>query len=108
MKKTKFNSGWKAATIAWIISSIIFPFLPELMKSIFNGYPLSLNYPFSEYMATIGFWGAIFLLFWIPAGFKASRIYKEVGFITSRNYVIKVFIIMLIILSFIFRFLWNS
>ena len=55
MKKTKFNSGWKAATLAWIISSIIFPFLPELMKSIFGGYPLSLNYPPSEYIATMGF-----------------------------------------------------
>ena len=108
MKQSKFNAGWKASLIAWIVSSIIFPFIPEVMRSIFDGYPLNLNYPPSEYIATILFWSVIFLFVWLPAGFKSSRIYKESGFDSSRNFVIIVFVALLIILSIIFRFLWNS
>jgi hypothetical protein len=109
MKKNKINGGWAAAITGWVISSIIFPFLPEIIKAVIYGSPLNLfGYPLMEYTATIGLWSVIFLSVWIPAGFKSSKIFKEKGIQSAGKYVITVFFILLFILSIIFQFFWNS
>lgn len=102
----KINGGWAAVLVGWILSSIVFPFLPEIMETVIDSYPFS--FPFMEYAATIGILSVLFLFVWIPAGFKASRIYKEKGLKSAMKYVFVVFLIVLFILSIVFRFLWNS
>ena len=109
MKKSKWNGGWTAALAGWLSSAILFPFLPEIMRWVFDGAPLNLfRYPVMEYVGTIAFWGALFLLVWIPAGFKASGIYGRKGTGPSIRFVILVFLVMLAVLGVIFRFFWNS
>ena len=105
----KWNTGWTAALIGWFVSSLIFPFLPEIMKTLFDGKPLDLfKYPPMEYVATIGFWAALFLLVWIPAGFRAASLSRNNGTNRAVLSVVITFIVLLVVLGLVFRFLWNS
>ncbi len=109
MSISKVNGGWGAALAGWIISSILFPFLPEIMKAVIDNTPIDLfGFPLMEYVATIGFWSLIFLIVWIPAGFKASKVYKEKGIKSARIFAAIVFIFLLVFLCIVFRFFWNS
>ncbi len=108
-KPRKWNSGWTAATVGWLIASIFFPFLPEFMIVVFDGASLreQFSHPPMEYVATIGFWAAVFLLVWIPAGFRACKISREKGTRSAIGFVCVVFLVMMVVLGLIFRFLWN-
>ena len=108
-EKKKWNTGWTAALIGWLVSSLIFPFLPEIMNTLFDGDPFDLFiHPVMEYVVTIGFWGGLFLLVWIPAGFRAASLSRKSGANRAILSVVIVFFVMLVVLGLVFRFLWNS
>ncbi len=103
MHSPKFNGGWLMAFCGWALSAVLVPFLPELMSGgqVF-GYPLM------EYVATIGLFAVILLVVWIPAGKRASRLYRVFGPRRAIYALLKVFAVQLLIFAVIFRFFWNS
>lgn len=102
--KLKVNRGWVLTLIAWILSSIVIPFLPEIIK--FNRSMF--GYPLMEYVATSGLFAAFFSLIWIPVGIGAGKLYKTDGTRASLILVGISFLILLLIWLFIFTFLWNG
>lgn len=109
MKASRINGGWIAAFTGWIISSVLFPFLPEIMNVVIDGIPLGIFF-FSpmEYFSTMALWSVVFLLVWIPSGLRAGRLYRDKGIKPARNFVIIVFLLLLAALCIMFRFFWNS
>ena len=99
----KFNKGWLIVAGGWLLSSIIIPFLPEIMSGgqVF-GYPLM------EYLGTIGLFAAIFLIVWIPVGLKVAKTYTVKGMASAMAITIITFIVMVIVWGAIFTFFWNS
>lgn len=98
----KLNYGWTFTIIAWVSSAILIPFLPELMR----GQPV-LGFPLMEYIGTIGLFGAIFSLVWIPVGIGASRAYRTSGIKKPIIIVFVAFVVLAILWGLIFKFLWN-
>ncbi|NMA68981.1 MAG: hypothetical protein GX958_06140 [Desulfitobacterium sp.] len=103
MKYNKLNYGWIFIIIAWIISSALIPFLPELMR----GQPI-LGFHMMEYIGTIGLFGAIFSLVWIPVGIRSAKAYSVEGIKKPLVIVCVAFLALAIIWALIFTFLWNS
>lgn len=103
MHSHKFNAGWRLALGGWVLSSVLVPFLPELM----SGGQI-LGYPLMEYAATIGLFAVILLVVWIPAGKRASRLYRAYGLRRAVYAQLKVFAVQLLVFAVIFRFFWNS
>lgn len=99
----KLNYGWIFTIIAWVFSAILIPFLPELMR----GQPI-LGFPMMEYIGTIGLFGAIFSLVWIPVGIRAAKVYRAEGIQKTLVIVCVAFLALAIIWALIFNFLWNS
>ena len=105
----KWNTGWTAALIGWLVSSLIFPFLPEILNTLIDRDPFDLFiHPPMEYVATIGFWAALFLVVWIPMGFRAASLSRKSGTSRAVLSVVITFFILLVILSLVFHFFWNS
>jgi hypothetical protein len=100
---SKFNPSWLLTALAWILSAVLVPFIPEIM----SGGKL-LGYPLMEYLATIGLFAGILLLVWIPAGFRISKLYKAFSLKRACFAILKVFVIQLLIFTVIFKFFWNS
>lgn len=99
----KRNGSILLTIIAWLLSAIIIPSMPEWMKgrSLFS-------YPFMEYGPTIGMFAVILLVVWIPVGIKASKIYESDGIRRSIWIITVTFVIQIIVWILIFTFLWNS
>lgn len=103
MMEKKLNYGWVLTLIAWVLSSGVIPFLPEFME----GQSI-LAYPLMEYIATIGLFAAFFLIIWIPVGIGAAKAYRTNGIKKSLLVVGPAFLILLLLWTLIFKFLWNS
>lgn len=103
MMKNKLNYGWILTLIAWVFSSMLIPFLPELMR----GQPV-LGFPMMEYIGTMGLFGALFSVVWIPVGIRAGKAYRAEGIKKPLVIVCVAFLVLAIIWGLIFTFLWNS
>ncbi len=99
----KFNPGWLFSICGWLASSIIIPFMPELMTGgkVF-GYPLM------EYVGTIGLFAAIFLIVWIPVGFKSAKAYEKKDRNSALTITLVTFVVLVSVWAVIFTFFWNS
>ncbi|MDK9711335.1 hypothetical protein [Acidaminobacter sp.] len=97
------SGGWLLAFCGWLLSAVVVPFIPEIMSG-----GRILGYPLMEYVATIGLFAVILLAIWIPAGFKASKLYRFNGPGRAVSALLKVFILQILVFTLIFRFFWNS
>lgn len=102
-KECKINGGWILALAAWILSSILIPFLPEIISSRHI-----LGYPAMEYIATIAFFAVILLLIWFPIGIKAAKIYRTKGLKGSLVLIMISLSIILLLSMIVFSLFWNS
>lgn len=99
----KSRGGWILALFGWILSAVVVPFIPEIMSG-----GRVLGYPLMEYVATIGLFAVVLLVVWIPAGIKASKLYRLNGPGRAVSALLKVFTVQTLVFTVIFRFFWNS
>lgn len=99
----KSSGGWILALFGWIISAAVVPFIPEIMSG-----GRVLGYPLMEYVATIGLFAVVLLVVWIPAGIRASKLYRLNGPKRALFALLKVFVVQILIFTVIFKYFWNS
>lgn len=75
----------------WLLSALLYPYVPEVVHKLWTGMPLQLIFgSWREPLATFGFFFAILGIPWIPAAIKAELLQRKRGRRAARNYVLLV------------------
>lgn len=83
--------GALLALVPWLLSALLYPYLPEVVYKLWAGMPLSIFFgSWAEPLATFGFFFAILGIPWLPAAIKAELLKRRQGHRAARNYVLRV------------------